>query len=81
MGIYGIGISFNLSLFIQLMIVVIYTSVKKEISEAVTLPDKESFKHWGEYLALAIPGTVMTCAEWWSYELLTLMSGTLGVTN
>jgi len=43
------------------------------------MPDIESFRGWGEYLKVSLPSTVMICAEWWAFEILTLISGTLGV--
>ena len=39
----------------------------------------ETFRGWGDYLKISLPATLMICSEWWAYEILTLMSGILGV--
>lgn len=31
-----------------------------------------------EFLKLAVPGTLMQCAEWWAFELLAIFAGILG---
>jgi len=31
-----------------------------------------------EFLKLAVPGTMMQCAEWWAFELLAIFAGLLG---
>lgn len=33
---------------------------------------------WGHFLQLAVPGMLMICIEWWSFEILSLLSGLLG---
>ncbi|GLT54572.1 hypothetical protein SLA2020_277630 [Shorea laevis] len=37
----------------------------------------EIFQGIGEFFRFAIPSAVMTCLEWWSFELLILLSGLL----
>ena len=39
----------------------------------------ESFKEWKAYFKLSVPATVMLCAEWWSFEILVILVGILGV--
>lgn len=34
-----------------------------------------SFSGWGEYLKIAIPGTLQLIIEWWYFELMALLSG------
>ncbi|XP_042413937.1 protein DETOXIFICATION 10-like isoform X2 [Zingiber officinale] len=38
---------------------------------------KEAFKGIYEFLRVAVPSALMLCLEWWSYELLILLSGLL----
>ena len=38
----------------------------------------EAFKHWGVFLKLGAPGCAMVCAEWWAFELLTIMASGRG---
>ena len=35
----------------------------------------------GTYMKLAIPGMFMMCAEWWTYEIHILVSGTIGIAS
>ena len=52
----------------------------KKIKEALFWPNiKDCFTQWGVYLTLAIPATFMICFEWWSFEILFIISGLLGV--
>ncbi|KAM9812966.1 multidrug and toxin extrusion protein 1-like [Syngnathus typhle] len=38
----------------------------------------ESLQEWGSFMKLAIPSTLMTCFEWWIYDLGGLFAGMLG---
>ena len=49
------------------------------IKEAVIWPDSESLEKIGEYLELGVPSTAMLCLEWWVYELMILIVGSIGV--
>ena len=35
----------------------------------------QSLSQWGMFLQLALPGTVMMCMEWWSFEIVFFVSG------
>ncbi len=35
-------------------------------------------KDWKPFLALAIPSALMTCLDWWAYEIMNLMAGVVG---
>ena len=39
---------------------------------------REAFREWREYLALGLPGVGMMCAEWWGFEIHTLVAAQLG---
>eukprot|EP00123_Amoebidium_parasiticum_P011426 comp20707_c0_seq1/m.27002 comp20707_c0_seq1/g.27002 ORF comp20707_c0_seq1/g.27002 comp20707_c0_seq1/m.27002 type:complete len:522 (-) comp20707_c0_seq1:512-2077(-) len=39
---------------------------------------RDAFKEWGGFLALAIPGLIMSCAEFWAFEIQTLFAGYFG---
>ena len=43
--------------------------------------DGSAFRNWGAYLKISIPATVMLCAEWWAFEVLMVLAGTLGVAS
>ena len=36
-----------------------------------------AFKDWFLFLKFSIPGTLMMCAEWWAFETLALVAGTM----
>eukprot|EP00887_Chlorella_sp_A99_P005323 scaffold1.g5323.t1 len=38
---------------------------------------REALSGWPAFLRLGVPSAVMTCLEWWAYELLTLAAGWL----
>lgn len=38
----------------------------------------EAFTKWGAFLRLGAPGCAMVCAEWWAFELLTVMASGRG---
>ncbi|CCG82375.1 Uncharacterized transporter C4B3.13 [Taphrina deformans PYCC 5710] len=38
-----------------------------------------AFKHWMPMLQLALPGCLMTCSEWFAYEIMAFSSSFLGV--
>ena len=62
-----------------LLTVTIYGSCSAQVRPAVSLPDLESFRGWGEYLNISLPSTIMICAEWWFFEVLVIMAGSLGL--
>ncbi len=35
-------------------------------------------KDWKPFIALAIPSALMTCLDWWAYEIMNLMAGIIG---
>ena len=79
MDIVGLAIATNISTFTMLLVITIYAHSIKSINEALFFPTSSAFKNWGEYLKLSIPATVMLCAEWWAFEILTILSGIIGV--
>lgn len=32
------------------------------------------WRHWWGFISLAVPGLVMTCSEWWAFEILTIFA-------
>eukprot|EP01135_Chromosphaera_perkinsii_P006715 Nk52_evm2s564 gene=Nk52_evmTU2s564 len=39
---------------------------------------RDAWKNWGQFMNLAVPGMLMTCSEWWAFEVLTIAAGILG---
>ena len=50
-----------------------------EIKDAVQWPNKRAFKDIRQYLELGIPSALMVCLEWWAFEVMTLITGYIGV--
>jgi len=40
---------------------------------------REALSEWCPYLAIAGPGTIMVCAEWWTWEILVFLCGLISV--
>lgn len=36
---------------------------------------RECLQDWGSYIHLAVPGMVMLCVEWWTYEIGGFLAG------
>ena len=43
------------------------------------MPTCDAFEGWKSYLKLAIPSVLMLCPDWWSFEIIIIMSGWIGV--
>lgn len=79
LGIRGLAYASSVKDFVLILSVMIYGNCSEKIRPALSMPDSESFRGWGEYLKVALPSTVMICAEWWAFLLLSVISGTMGV--
>jgi MATE family multidrug resistance protein len=51
----------------------------KEIKESWFLPDKTCFIGLLEFLKFGIPSAAMLCIEWWSFEIMSFLSGYISV--
>ena len=36
---------------------------------------RECLTEWGAFMSLAIPGMLMLCVEWWTYEIGSFLAG------
>ncbi|XP_013407412.1 multidrug and toxin extrusion protein 1 [Lingula anatina] len=41
----------------------------------------ECFEDWGTFIKLGVPGLLMICIEWWSFEIGTILTGIVGKTE
>ena len=78
-GIEGLVIALSAKELCLILIVTIYGYCDPDINRALAPLDKECFRGWSEYLEVSLPDAAMVCSEWWAFELLTLMAGTMGV--
>ncbi|KAH0466477.1 hypothetical protein IEQ34_003715 [Dendrobium chrysotoxum] len=77
LGNIGAALSISISYWINVLILVMYIKCSDSCKETRVPPSMEAFKGINEFLKLAIPSAVMICLEWWSFELLVLLSGLL----
>ncbi len=57
----------------------VYVRVTGCSKECFVPMDRSALLGWREYMALGLPTLLMTCLEWWAWEIMNLFSGTLGV--
>ncbi len=79
MGYMGAAAAKVFSELFYVSILVIYLKYTGCRSESFVPFDKSAFAGWREYLALGVPTLLMRCLEWWAWEVLNLVCGTLGV--
>ena len=75
----GVGIAASISNFIIYICLLQYSAMIPEIQDAIQWPNKRAFRDIGQYLALGIPSALMLCLEWWAFEVMTLITGYIGV--
>ncbi|KAJ0240867.1 hypothetical protein HA466_0219180 [Hirschfeldia incana] len=76
-GIVGAALSIGLSYWLNVGLLWIFMRDSSLHRETKNLRAQEIFLCMKQFVALAIPSAMMTCLEWWSFELLVLMSGLL----
>ncbi|XP_052182903.1 protein DETOXIFICATION 16-like isoform X2 [Diospyros lotus] len=77
LGNRGAALSVAISYWINALILAVYIRSSSACSKTWTGFSKEGVKDLASFLSLAIPSAFMVCLEYWSYELLVLMSGFL----
>ena len=79
MGIESLAITSSIKDGVLLLTVKIYSMCSTEIRKVLAPIKAESFRGWCQYLKVSLPSTAMICAEWWAYEILIVLAGTIGV--
>ena len=62
------------SVLIQCILLVQISLHRKEVQRTLVVPSRDSVYAVGEFLLFGFSGCVMTCAEWWAFELLTIFA-------
>ncbi|KAL4339187.1 hypothetical protein GQ457_08G014750 [Hibiscus cannabinus] len=77
LGYIGAAIAITVALWFNASLLAVYMrcSARCETTRALILG--EVFVNIKEFLSFALPSAVMVCLEWWSFELLVLLSGLL----
>ncbi|KAL3847991.1 hypothetical protein ACJMK2_018878 [Sinanodonta woodiana] len=81
LGILGASVAVALALWSVVIFHVIYIIGWKVYRVTWTGFSWECLEDWGQFFGLAVPGMAMRCLEWWSFEVLILIAGLLGVTQ
>ncbi|XP_047059508.1 protein DETOXIFICATION 16-like [Lolium rigidum] len=77
MGSKGAALSNTVSSCINLALLSLYTRLSGACKRTWTGFSMDAFKELRQFAGLAFPSAMMLCLEWWSFELLVLLSGLL----
>lgn len=77
LGSIGAGLAIGISYWINVVFLGLYVAYSPSCELTRTSLTKEAFQGCGEFLRVSVPSAVMICLEWWSFELLILLSGLL----
>ncbi|KAK7280399.1 hypothetical protein RJT34_25463 [Clitoria ternatea] len=75
LGNLGAAFSIGTSYWLNVILLGLYMKFSTECERTRVPISMELFHGVGEFIRYAIPSAVMICLEWWSFELLTLLSG------
>ncbi|XP_002737052.1 multidrug and toxin extrusion protein 1-like [Saccoglossus kowalevskii] len=81
LGISGAGLALVASVWILLLVMLLYIKIANLHKETWAGWSTESLYDWNKVLVLGIPSAIMICIEWWSWEIVTFMSGTINETQ
>ncbi|KAK9013125.1 hypothetical protein V6N11_041145 [Hibiscus sabdariffa] len=77
MGMTGAALSTGLALWFNVALLVIYMRYSSACEKSRAFISKDVFSCVKEFFSYGVPSAVMVCLEWWSFELLILLSGLL----
>ncbi|KAI3942840.1 hypothetical protein MKW92_049249 [Papaver armeniacum] len=77
LGNIGAALAIGISYWINVIFLGLYAAYSPSCELTRTSLTKEAFQGCGEFLRISVPSAVMVCLEWWSFELLILLSGLL----
>ncbi|XP_044429181.1 protein DETOXIFICATION 16 isoform X3 [Triticum aestivum] len=77
LGSKGAALSNAVSYGINLVILALYVRLSSTCKNTWSGFSREAFRELRQFTALAMPSAMMICLEWWSFEILVLLSGLL----
>ncbi|XP_017975526.1 PREDICTED: protein DETOXIFICATION 8 isoform X3 [Theobroma cacao] len=77
LGIIGAPLSTGLSFWFNVVLLGIYMRYSSSCDRSRALIFNDIFLSIKEFFSFALPSAVMVCLEWWSFEVLKLLSGLL----
>ncbi len=73
----GGAISLILSQTLNMIMGTIYIYLIKPLPDSIFCYNKSVFKGWKNYLKISIPSALLMCAEWWAFEILSLVASSI----
>ncbi|KAK4393586.1 protein DETOXIFICATION 14 [Sesamum angolense] len=77
LGNAGAALSIGISYWVNVILLVLYMKYSTNCKKTRLSFSKDVFVTVREFFQFAIPSAVMVCLEWWSFELVILLSGVL----
>ncbi|KQJ82175.1 protein DETOXIFICATION 16 [Brachypodium distachyon] len=77
MGSKGAALANGISYLVNVSILAAYIRLSPSCRSTWTGVSKEAFRDVLGFFRLAVPSALMVCLEWWSFEMLVLLSGLL----
>ncbi|XP_020088994.1 protein DETOXIFICATION 16-like [Ananas comosus] len=77
LGSKGAALANAISYWINVLLLAAYVRLSNDCKKTWTGFSREAFHDTLSFIRLAVPSALMVCLEWWSYELLVLLSGLL----
>ncbi|KAI9179182.1 ethionine resistance protein [Blastocladiella emersonii ATCC 22665] len=77
LGFYGTAAASVVTETLAMILTLLYTW-RVNGHQCWTPWSREALRGWKAFIKLGLPGMLMTCAEWWVFELVALMAGLLG---
>ncbi|GFZ15946.1 MATE efflux family protein [Actinidia rufa] len=73
----GGALAIDISIWLNVIFLMLYMNYSSSCEKTRAPISIEVLRGVGEFFSFAIPSAVMICLEWWSFELLILLSGLL----
>ncbi|XP_028757840.1 protein DETOXIFICATION 12 isoform X1 [Neltuma alba] len=73
----GAAVAISIWIWVNVIVLALYMKFSSTCAQTRAPLSMELFRGTGEFLRFAVPSAVMMCLEWWSFELLILLSGLL----
>ena len=77
-GLQGIGFAYFLTNVVLFFMLILYTRYIDELRDYSLLPDSDSFRGWGNLLAISIPCIILAIGFSWTLDLLIIFGGLIG---
>ncbi|KAM3412524.1 hypothetical protein ACQJBY_003938 [Aegilops geniculata] len=77
LGYIGAALAISVSYWLNVFMLVAYIGCSNSCKETFSPPTLDAFSGVGVFMRLALPSALMLCFEWWSFEVIILLSGLL----